>query len=121
MSDIIIASDKADVNNHVDGRNILQTLMRLYPGYNWRVLVNNGLADIRCTNLSGKLGFIIKLPSVYSASELDRLVMRAGGEILERYKVNRGKLQEDKLIELPKDFSGNHIPDRWNPSLGIAE
>ena len=35
----------------------------------------------------------------------------AGGEILERFKVARGRLNEDKLNHMPVDFAGYPIGD----------
>ena len=39
-------------------------------------------------------------------------VLRAGGELLERYRQRRGKADDAALFLLPTDFAGLHKPDR---------
>jgi hypothetical protein len=41
-----------------------------------------------------------------------KIVRDAGGEILERYRVNRGAINHDKVDELPVDFAGRVILDK---------
>ena len=37
--------------------------------------------------------------------------MLAGGEILERFKVARGRVDDERMDELPKDFAGRVLGD----------
>lgn len=62
--------------------------------------------------LSGNWGFQLRLPANYSASDFRRRVIRAGGELLERYRVTRGKADPDELAGLQRDFTGNLRADK---------
>lgn len=101
-NEMVIAKDMADI------------LHNAYPRHIWAVNVDRagGVAHVRNLALSGQWGFVIKLPDVYSASEMKRQVLQAGGEILERYRVKRGALDWDRIDELQTDVAGNPIADR---------
>lgn len=92
------------------------TLLKHYPGYLWAVTVNKGLIQVVNLNLSGRWGFVIRSNKVYSASELDRQLRTAGGEILERYRITRAKLTPEgaasKVMANATDFAGNTRFDR---------
>lgn len=96
-------------------KRIGDRLHLLYPGHLWAAWPASGsghrMLDVRNFGLSGNWGFRIDLDVVYSSSELDRIVMRAGGELLEHYKQARGAINWDKIMDLPVDVAGNHKPD----------
>lgn len=89
-------------------------LVRHYPGHDWLVQADRrkGLIDIRNLSLDGALGVRIPMGGYASASELERLAMLYGGEILERFHVQRGRLDQDRLDALPTDFSGRLRADQ---------
>ncbi len=62
--------------------------------------------------LSGNYGYILKLPAIYSGSSFEKQVIMAGGEILERYRLKRGRVDQAQYANLPVDFSGNFSPDK---------
>lgn len=84
-----------------------EVLMRHYPGYLWAVNADSetGMVDIRCINLSGQYGYRTYMKLVQDDPEM-REVKRAGGEILERYRQRRGRLDDDALADEPVDFRG---------------
>jgi hypothetical protein len=90
-------------------KQILEVLGKHYPGHLWKCTVHRGVADIQNLNLSGRWGFRMFLDQQWSASILARSVMMAGGELLERYRVSRGKAQQDELAQLPTDFTGRVV------------
>lgn len=94
-------------------KQIAEDLMAFYPGYLWAVHVNShqGILDIKNLNLSGNYGMRRKLGKDYSSSSLRKDVMRWGGEILERYRMDRGKMNNDKWASLPMDFAGRTLVD----------
>lgn len=98
LADIEIAKRMADV------------LDRHYPGHHWAVNVDSagGIATVKNFRLSGDWGFLVKLVGTYSASEFDRGVMLAGGELLERYRLHRGSFRENEYGILPVDFAGRY-------------
>jgi hypothetical protein len=89
-------------------KQMADTLHRHYPEHLWAVTVNakQGMADVRNMALSGNWGFRLHIPAIYSASEFDKRVRNAGGELLERYRIRRGRAQADDVLALPKDFAG---------------
>lgn len=97
-------TDNPDINavDFVTAKQAADTLHKHYPGHLWAVTCDAGVLSVRNLYLSGNWGFIIRLGPVYSASELDKLVMEAGGEILERYNVSRGMARQDQIRSLPE-------------------
>jgi hypothetical protein len=70
-----------------------------------------GIASVYNLRLSGKWGFILKLRDIYGADGMKK-VIRAGGELLERYRMRRGTFDVDAYAGLRTDFAGNHIADK---------
>lgn len=101
-----IASGKPTAAEYGLLNRTIATLLRHYPGYIWDVHITGGVMQILNKSLSGRWGVILKLNTVQDDPNL-KAVMTAGGEILERYNLERRKMNPDKLIELPRDFSGN--------------
>lgn len=98
-----------DANDFVMSKNMAETLHRHYPGNQWAVTCegSKGIATIRNLLLSGRYGVILKLPAIYSGSSFDKEVMKAGGEILERYRMSRGRVDAAQYANLQTDFAGN--------------
>lgn len=84
-----------------------------FPGYIWFVEVDGaqGMIHIRNLDLSGERGYSLHLKGHASASELDKLVRDAGGEILERYNQPREKADQDKLELAERDATGRKVFD----------
>ena len=59
-------------NEMVIARDMADILHNAYPKHIWAVNVDRagGVAHVRNLALSGQWGFVIKLPDVYSASEM---------------------------------------------------
>lgn len=94
-------------------KQMADTLHKAYPGHLWAVSVSakQGMADVRNMALSGSWGFRLKLVDHYTASDWDRQVRLAGGELLERYRVRRARADMETLNHLPTDFAGRHKAD----------
>lgn len=82
------------------GKFIMECLVNYYPLHNWGVEVNHeaGYAAIRLIykDFEGEkrisnYGYVILIPNIQGKSDLQKKVMRAGGEWLERYGITRGK------------------------------
>ena len=73
-------------------KDIAETLFIKYPGYMWGVNVKSGIAIIKCLNVSSLWGFVLKYKDIsHDAGFRQKEVIRAGGEILERAKLERGE------------------------------
>lgn len=94
---------------------IAEILHRHYPPppripFWWAVTVNGagGVANVYNLALSGRMGYVIHLHNLMGAGG-EKLVMRAGGEILERYGLPRDMrlISSDRLAGMERDFAGN--------------
>lgn len=95
-------------------KDIAEALNSQYPGHLWAVRVQSqqGIATIHNMALSHTHGYVLKLDGVYSASHLTQRAIHAGGEILERFKVARGRVDNELMDALPKDFAGRVLGDK---------
>jgi len=84
-------------------------LQRHYPGHEWLIEADRrkGFIDIRNLDLNGKMGCRISMGGYASSSELERLAMQYGGELLERHGVSRGVCNIEQINMLPTDAAGN--------------
>ena len=84
-------------------RAVSETLMDHYPGYAWGVgcTLQSGmvaitlmvpLADVAGSN--ARPGYLIRIQNCYGPGGVKR-VIDAGGELLERWKLNRGRAPAD--------------------------
>ena len=93
-------------------RNLIARLDSTYPAFAgaWRVHVNEqgGIVEITNVRLSGRMGFTLHL------NKLDpegRKVVRAAGELLERYRVTRAKAFDVRDLVLQRDRRGDFVHD----------
>lgn len=114
MNQIVTQSPDLAANEFLLCKNAAERLHKTYPGHLWAVDIQGAVLNVRNLALSGVWGFTLHLPAVYSASEFDRQLTRAGGELLERYRVSRStniSLVNDQIAALPVDARGLHKPD----------
>jgi hypothetical protein len=92
---------------------IAEALNKHYPLHLWAVTVNSrgGVCDVMNLRLSGRWGFRLFLNDLWSASQIERQAMLAGGELLERYRQRPGIANPELILHQPVDFSGNYIPE----------
>jgi hypothetical protein len=89
-------------------KTIGQELCGLYPGHGWVVEADarNGIAKICNKHMGVKAGYIYKLKDI-NIGTFKRDMMRVGGDILERYKLTRGKMIESEVLGVQRDHRGN--------------
>lgn len=105
-------SATSTLNDMLLAKQIAEKLMEHYPHpHLWAVTCEGrtGIATIKNMNLSGQYGYVLKLPKLYSASSLAKDVVRAGGEILERFGMNRGRFNEQQYAELATNHAGDFL------------
>lgn len=92
----------ACLDDVMTARKCAEALNRHYPGHLWAVHVDSdgGMVFIRNLLISTVYGYRLHLSRVNGDPDLS-CVMRAGGEILERGRMNRGGFKSglDDLIE----------------------
>jgi hypothetical protein len=102
---------KADVKRELYENQLCSsvgaTLQNLYPGWRWWVdcTLPSGMIAVRNLDLDGDYGFYVPVAKYVQADQPAKIIMRAGGEILERYKQHRGRrIASDQ--DIARDFKG---------------
>ncbi len=99
------------INDYLTAKSMAEALHTAYPGHLWGVTCDGraGFADVRNLALSGNWGYRIRLAAMYSASQFKKDVLKAGGEILERYRLSRGRARDAEIGDLKIDFAGRVV------------
>lgn len=97
-----ISSGENDLKDIELCRRIADVLLKHYPGHVWNVEANTetgGVANIKL-NYPDKLGILPKFGFRLHIDKLnDDKIMRAGGELLERYKLARGRASAYSMMD----------------------
>jgi len=97
-------SDKYIASDYTRAKNVAEVLENKYPGWLWAVHTMDGVVVVKSMRLSGNWGFVLhddKIDNDYKS------VVNAGGEMLERFKMSRGKFHQEKyLSDLEMDNKG---------------
>lgn len=114
LPEITTDTPQIPLNDLIQAKTMADRLHKEYPGHLWAVTHDGakGICTIRNLMLSGTMGYILKVREFATVSEFERAVMRAGGEVLERYRIARAKADNEQLAFLPTDFAGRHEYDR---------
>ena len=112
---MVTADPVLRANDEVIAKEVAELLLATYPGYLWAVSIdsrdNVGMLDVRNLSLSGKWGFRFPLKEYLDGLDTRRKIMRAGGEILERYRMPRRTFSADHYAHIPTDRFGNFKAD----------
>ncbi len=91
-------------------RSVSEVLDKHYPGHAWAVQadVMQGIVKVHNLKLSGEWGFMLMMDDLMN-DPTERPVVNAGGELLERFKLSRGRAQEDEIENLQRDMRGDAL------------
>lgn len=84
-------------------RQILEVLVSVYPGYVWMTVADSkqGIVYFREPNLMGStLSYVIRLAQYADLTK--ELIVRCGGELLERMGLPRGPADPEMVLEARK-------------------
>lgn len=97
-----IITEVANANCRILAKNCLDVLNRKYPGHRWMVCVDDvgGIVNITNARLSGLQGYTLHITKIDNDF---KSVMRAGGEILERYRLSRGRIIDSEIVDLARN------------------
>lgn len=127
-----IITDRREMNtqifsengHHIDNQDEIlakragDLLERHYPGHLWAVFINSektgGVMYIKNFRVSFIYGYVLHLSNVYADPQL-KCVVKAGGEILERAHMKRGRA-DGLLAKVVEGVKKRHQPI---PHLGI--
>lgn len=114
MTDIVTAAAIANMRRENEiAKSVAELLQSLYPDHQWAVNadLHGGVVHIYNLNLSGKWGFLMKIKDVVEDG-WKKKIRDAGGELLERYRLRRGRLNQAEYAALPTNQFGNLIADK---------
>jgi hypothetical protein len=99
-----------DQANFTIAKEVAETLDKHYSGHAWMVTaeVEQGIVKVWNGKLSGTWGFIVNMADLANDPKM-KIVIKAGGEILERYNLSRGKAIEQEIDGLFYDFKGDAV------------
>ena len=114
---VIITDLSAPISSAGDtlARNLIARLNAAYPAFEgyWTVMVNEqgGVIEVMNLMLSGKWGFLMHINKIDAEG---RKVVRAAGELLERYKISRSAIKSVAMQSLsvaPRNRFGELVAD----------
>lgn len=110
MSETAIITDVVNANTRILCKNCMDMLHKHYPGHPWIVGVDDvgGIVNITHPRLSGLHGFTLHISKIDNDF---KSVIRGAGELLERFRVKRGKIVEDDMAILDRTFTGDAVHD----------
>lgn len=90
---------------------VTHRLMEKYPGHFWAVNADiaHGIINIFNMHISTKMGYVLIVDDWLAERVVANEVVRAGGEILERAGMTRGRFNAAEFAALPRDFMGDVI------------
>lgn len=83
-------------------------LNMIYPNYLWQVGMNQNMVYIKNATLNDKMAYHIHIKKFDPEG---KVLMRIGGEILERFSVRRGRGAYDEVELLKRDILDNCTPE----------
>lgn len=114
-AELVTATPILRANDEVIAKEVAELLLQHYPGFLWAVSIDSrdtvGMLDIRNLSLSGKWGFRFPLTEYLDGTDTRRKIVRAGGEMLERYRMPRRRFDPGHYSHIPTDRFGNFKAD----------
>lgn len=93
-------------------KEVAECLTKHYPDHMWGVhaSVEQGMVDILNLDLDGEFGFRIRMAEMINDPSM-KMVIRGGGELLERFNITRGAAKENELLDMKQNFDGKNVHD----------
>lgn len=116
--DLITVNNMRQAKDVTKANAIGSELAKMYPGYTWSVCYDSMggvIKIIETTLMQPHTPYVIRMPeSIYSAKRLAKMVMIAGGEILERFGLPRARTKNanDLKSMIPRNFQGHAQMDK---------
>src|SRR5690349_1600020 len=85
-----------------EAHELVNLLTMAYPGHPWGVRVDENMAFIRYLDplweqkFKGPVGYKVSFKGAYSASQMKKDVVNAGGQLLEMMNLRRGRSNGDE-------------------------
>ncbi len=90
---------------------IVPVLLKHYPGWGWQVEVRSdqGVFNIWNKQISQRFGYVQRLAEVGGGNDLEKKVMRIGGELLERARLTIGAMPDGEILARSHFVSGDLV------------
>jgi hypothetical protein len=96
---VVEQCDPTELLDMEKAKEVGETLNQHYPGHLWAVSVQGGVLVVKNLAISTFYGFVIKHADAFSASDLARTAVLAGGELLERAGMSRDKPWDGRMAQ----------------------
>ena len=99
-------------------------LEKHFPGWAWGITVDErgGVAHVFAMELSGEMGYTLLLDDLQNAGRFDwKMILMAGGEILERYGIPRGPKTPEAMLRVRTGPNGLPMPDVSDKNRGLIK
>lgn len=123
-----LVNDPKQLRVSVQGRAIAKfmaaVLDRHFKGWWWGITIDErgGVAHVFALELSGEMGYTLKLEDLHNGGNFDwKMVLMAGGEILERYGIPRGPKTPEAMLRVRTGPNGLPIPDVSDKNRGLIK
>lgn len=95
-------------------KRVMVVLERNFPGWLWVLGINDadkgGIITLRSDRLHPEWGMLEKIQNIQDTGA-EKWALKAGGEILERFRCKPGPYIRGCLANTPRDARGHYIPD----------
>lgn len=97
---------------HLLAKDIAGELMKSFPGFLWAIAPDQrgGIIDIFCLNFHDQWGYTIRIADIQDDPKR-REALRAGAEILRRFRYPGTRYDAQLANNVPRDINGKAIPD----------
>lgn len=108
-------SDPEKFDNHASLKILAKDGMALlekhYPGWQWAIQINEfgGMMSIFNLHLHDAWGYTMRIIEI-EHDPTRSIFVKGGGELLERFKMPRGRIDYAALVNMERDIRGRGIP-----------
>lgn len=97
--------------NQMMSKAVADLLLRHYPDHMWLVNsdIRGGVVNIFNPRVSTRMGYTLVVDDWMQQNVVGARVVMAGGEILERANMRRGRFNPEEYAALPRNFLGELI------------
>ena len=101
MSMNIATAEFDTLSEMATAKQVAEDLHSAYPGHMWAVTVRGGAVIIKDLFVSSLWGYVLKYEALkHDAKVFKQEVLRAGGEILERARLERGQRTDAAVTQV---------------------
>lgn len=110
MSGYHVITEAEHDSDDVLAKRCASYLVEAYPGHPWHLAIKGGVLVLKHMNISANYGAVLHYKKVvHDENTLKRGIVFAGGELLERAGMARGRLVEDAPVRHVDGIPDNQL------------